>query len=106
MGEPRNIKNTAFKIETSLALPDDEVQLWRLDLESLRADEARWKEVLSPDETSRASRFHFAVDRRRFVVARAISRVLVMGCLKPDRKCLTVGGWKRGRPGTSPGCAD
>ncbi len=106
MGEPRNIKNTAFKIETSLALPDDEVQLWRLDLESLRADEARWKEVLSPDETSRASRFHFAVDRQRFVASRAFLRTILGGYLTTDAKDLTFAYSKRDKPHLGPAYAD
>ena len=65
-----NITNAGFQIEAPLALPEDEVQLWRVDLEAIRADESRWQEVLSFDESARASRFHFPSDRQRFVASR------------------------------------
>ena len=106
MGEPRNIKNAAFEIETSLALPDDEVQLWRIDLEALRSDEARWEEVLSPDETSRASRFHFAIDRQRFVAARALLRTILGGYLATEPMDLTFAYSKRDKPFLGPAYAD
>ncbi len=106
MGEPRNIKNSAFKIQTSLALPDDEVQLWRIELEALRSDEARWKEVLSPDETSRAARFHFAIDRQRFVAARALLRTILAGYLATEPKDLTFAYSKRDKPSLGPAYAD
>jgi 4'-phosphopantetheinyl transferase len=98
MDEPRNIKNSAFKIETPLALPDDEVQLWRVDLESIGPDEARWQKVLSPDETSRASRFHFAVDRQLFVASRALLRTILAGYLAINPKDLTFSYSKREKP--------
>lgn len=106
MGEPRNINNSAFKIETPLALPDDEVQLWRVDLESLRADEARWQEVLSPEEASRGSRFHFAGDRQRFVASRALLRTILAGYLTTDPKKLTFAYSKGDKPSLCPAYAD
>lgn len=106
MGEPRNIKNSAFKIEAPLALPNDEVQLWRVDLESLGADEVRWIEVLSPDETSRASRFHFAIDRQRFVASRALLRTILGGYLTTNPKDLTFTYSKKDKPSLGPDYAD
>jgi 4'-phosphopantetheinyl transferase len=106
MGEPRNIENSAFKIETPLVLSEDEVQLWRVDLESIRSDEARWKEVLSPDEARRASRFHFAIDRQRFVAARALLRMILAGYLATGPKDVTFVYSKREKPSLGPACAD
>ena len=60
-----------------LALAEDEVQLWRVDLEAIRSDESRWQRVLSPDESKRASRFHFVSDRQRFVASRALLRTIL-----------------------------
>ncbi len=58
------------------------MHLWRVDLEAIRADESRWQEVLSPDEATRASRFHFRRDRQRFVASRALLRTILAGYLR------------------------
>jgi 4'-phosphopantetheinyl transferase len=81
MSQNMNITDPSFRIETGLALPEDEVQLWRVDLEAIRAEESRWREVLSDDETKRASRFHFPADRQRFVAARALLRKILAAYL-------------------------
>jgi 4'-phosphopantetheinyl transferase len=81
MRKPRNITNPSFKIDAHLTLPEDEVQLWRVDLEAIRSDESRWQQVLSLDESKRASRFHFPSDRQRFVAARALLRAMLAGYL-------------------------
>jgi len=72
-----NITDSGFKIDAPLALPEDEVQLWRVDLEAICSDESRWQRVLSPDENKRASRFHFPIDRQRFVASRACLRTIL-----------------------------
>jgi len=81
-----NITNLNFRIDAPLALPDDEVQLWRVDLEAIRSEESRWQEVLSSDERKRASRFHFPKDRQLFVASRALLRSILAGylTLRPD----------------------
>src|SRR5580698_659102 len=81
MRKPRNITNSSFKIDAHLTLPEDEVQLWRVDLEAIRTEESRWQQVLSFDESKRASRFHFPSDRQRFVAARALLRTMLAGYL-------------------------
>ena len=67
-----NITDSGFQIEARLALPEDEVQLWRVNLEAIGAEESRWQKILSSDESTRASRFHFSRDRQRFVAGRAL----------------------------------
>jgi 4'-phosphopantetheinyl transferase len=106
MGEPRNIRNSGFNIAAPLTLADDEVQLWRVDLESLRADETRWQGMLSPDEASRASRFHFAADRQRFVASRALLRTILASYLTTDPKELTFAYSKTDKPFLGPAHAD
>lgn len=60
-----------------LALAARSIAGWRIDLEQPDEVVAALGDVLSPDESERASRFVFARDRRRFVVTRASLRVLL-----------------------------
>jgi 4'-phosphopantetheinyl transferase len=50
---------------------------WAVPLAVDQATELASAQLLSPDETARAARFHFPVDRRRYVVARAALRLLL-----------------------------
>jgi 4'-phosphopantetheinyl transferase len=84
MSQIMNITGSRFQIESPLALPEDEVQLWRMDLHAVGADESRWQRVLSVDEAARASRFHFARDRQRYVAARALLRTILASYLETD----------------------
>jgi 4'-phosphopantetheinyl transferase len=78
-----NITDSNFEMGR-LALAEDAVQLWRVDLEAIRPEESRWQEVLSSDEERRAARFHFAADRQRFVAARALLRIILAGFLATE----------------------
>ena len=49
----------------------DEVHLWRWPLDIAPHDLAAAWTILDPDERARADRFHFPLDRTRFVAARA-----------------------------------
>ncbi|MGA7504860.1 MAG: 4'-phosphopantetheinyl transferase superfamily protein [Candidatus Sulfotelmatobacter sp.] len=83
-----NIARSGFEIASALELPDNEVHLWRIDFDAVRSEEARWQRTLSPDETARASRFHFAVDRQRYAISRGVLRTIVAGYLATDAKNL------------------
>jgi len=50
-----------------------EVHVWRVNLERT-ADYAESVSILSPDEQTRASKFRFEADRRRYVATRALVR--------------------------------
>jgi 4'-phosphopantetheinyl transferase len=102
MSETMNIITSDFRIESPLMLPQDEVQLWRADLEAIGAEESRWQSVLSPDELTRASRFHFSRDRQRFVAARALLRTILAGYLRMDAQSLTFSYSKREKPFLGP----
>ena len=55
-----------------------EADLWRISLDT-PSDEIvmQLRELLSPDEEERASRFYFARDGRRFIVGRGVLRILL-----------------------------
>ncbi|MGB8751775.1 MAG: 4'-phosphopantetheinyl transferase superfamily protein [Candidatus Sulfotelmatobacter sp.] len=98
MGQIKNIADSSFQIGSLLPLPEDEVQLWRIDLEALGVDESRWQGVLSADEAARASRFHFARDRQRFVAARALLRIILASYLETDASSLRFSYSKKEKP--------
>src|SRR6267154_2702434 len=98
MSQMMNIVDANFEIEGPIALPKDEVQLWRVDLEAIRAAEPRWQAMLSSDEASRASRFHFPVDRQRFVATRALLRTILAGYLVMDPKDVSFSYSKEEKP--------
>jgi 4'-phosphopantetheinyl transferase len=102
MSQIMNITDSGFQIESPLVLPEDEVQLWRIDLEALGADESRWQRVLSADEAARASRFHFARDRQRFVAARAVLRTILASYLEIDAVSLRFSYSKKEKPSLGP----
>lgn len=55
----------------------DIVQIWQIPLEVSESALNQYFICLSPDEKSRANRFKFADDRRRYVVARGVLRHLL-----------------------------
>jgi 4'-phosphopantetheinyl transferase len=93
-----NITDPGFKVEAPLTLPAGEVQLWRIDLEAVGADESGWQNVLSYDELERASRFHFARDRQRFAASRSVLRTLLAGYLATEPASVTISYSKNGKP--------
>jgi 4'-phosphopantetheinyl transferase len=97
-----NITDSSFRIEAPLALPEDEVHLWRADLEALRGDELRWQKLLSPDELTRSARFHFARDRQRFVASRALLRSILASYLAQNPNSLNFSYSKKEKPFLGP----
>jgi len=82
-----HISGPDFQLAAPLALPDDEVHLWRIDLAAVAPAEKRWQKILSPDERARAARFHFERDRQHFIATRALLRMLLgsyVGSEPPD----------------------
>ena len=55
----------------------DEVHIWRARVDAPRQVIQELRGVLSPDEHEKADRFHFDVDRRRFVIGRSALRMLL-----------------------------
>ena len=101
-----NIADSGFEIESHLPLPENEVQLWRVDLEAIGAGESRWQRLLSSDELARASRFHFSRDRQRFVTSRALLRTILGSYLSIDPDRLSFSYSKKEKPSLGPTHAD
>jgi 4'-phosphopantetheinyl transferase len=106
MSQTMNITDSSFQIEAPLALPIDEVHLWRVDLDAIGGDESRWQQALSPDELMRAARFHFPRDRRRFVASRALLRSILAGYLAIDSAGVSFSYSKREKPSLGPAHAN
>ena len=66
------------------ALPDGAIHLWRANLDLDAATIAGYRELLAPDELTRAGRYRRARDRDRFIVARGTLRVLLGRYLARD----------------------
>jgi 4'-phosphopantetheinyl transferase len=65
----------------------DEVHLWRVQLSEENEQDLR--AILTSDEIQRADRFHFAADRRRYTVTRALLRTILGEYLRaaPESLC-------------------
>jgi len=96
-----NIANGDFQIAPILELPDNEVHLWRIDLDALRQSEAHWQKTLSSEEAARAARFHFAVDRQRFSISRGVLRTILAGYLQTEAKSLSFSYSPKEKPSLS-----
>jgi len=97
-----NISDTTFQLETRIALPEDEVQLWQIDLASVAPAERRWEQILSADERSRAARFHFARDRQFFTATRAILRMILGSYLDSNPSELVLQYSEKEKPSLHP----
>jgi 4'-phosphopantetheinyl transferase len=105
VSDSKNISNIEFEAPSELSLPENEVHLWRIDLDQVGGAEANWKRVLSPDEVARALRFHFARDRQNFTATRALLRILLgtyIGC-RPEKVALIYGDKEKPSLDATPG---
>jgi len=93
MAEPRWISPAAFPV-----LSRDAVHVWRGMLDLPAPSVARSAGLLSPEEQARASRFHFARDRRRFILAHGMLRSVVGAYLATAPSALRFERHPRGKP--------
>jgi 4'-phosphopantetheinyl transferase len=66
----------------NLVLSEDEVHIWRADLDLVESSLSTFLQLLSPDEKNRAQKFRFVGDRHNFIAARGILRSLIGKYLK------------------------
>jgi 4'-phosphopantetheinyl transferase len=64
-------------IKDRLILEKDEAHLWYFDLDNAKKEHDLIKSLLSQDELNRAASFHFEKDRKRYICARGILRLLI-----------------------------
>lgn len=81
-----------------LTLQSEDVHVWRASLDLGPPVLARLWAVLSEDEQSRARRFHFERDRRRFVAARGQLRVLLGHYLGQHASSMSFAYEENGKP--------
>ncbi len=97
-----NVTHWSFSIDPRLVLPENEVHLWRADLDSMRAEQFRGLDILSADERIRSSRFHFPADRERFTAARAWLRYILAAYLQTDPRELAFDYSLKEKPALAP----
>jgi 4'-phosphopantetheinyl transferase len=97
-----NISDAAFQIEARIALPEDEVHLWQVNLAVVAKAEQRWEGILSADERVRAARFHFAQDRQYFTATRALLRMILGSYVDSDPKKLVFRYSEKEKPSLAP----
>lgn len=86
---------------SDLTLSSDDIHIWRASLEQ-PAERVHWlAQMLSEDEMSRAERFHFERDRRRFIVARGVLREILGQYLDIEPSRLRFSYGKHGKPSLS-----
>lgn len=81
-----------------VALPDPAIQVWQVNLDFDAEQVEQCSQLLSSDERSRATRFHLQHDRRRFVVARGMLRVLLGKHFDVEPGMITFAYTERGKP--------
>ena len=94
-----NSRDSVWKIPLrSPTLKDNEIHVWRANLELSPPKIERLTALLSSDEIARADRFRFPQHRRRFIVARGILRQLLGDYLSVAPHSLNFAYEARGKP--------
>lgn len=81
-----------------LRLRDREVHIFCSSLAVPSAQNTKLQEVLSEDERTRANRFHFEKDRRRFAISRAVLREILGQLLGLPGRSLVFSSGPHGKP--------
>lgn len=87
----------------ALALPENEVHVWRVALDPPTARIEELKETLSTDESRRASRFHLEAHRGHYIVARGVLRALLSRYLDRPPEALRFIYGEHGKPALDEG---
>jgi len=82
----------------TVTLGDDDLHVWLATLDLPRSTVDRLRQLLSSDETVRADRFHFAIDRDRFIVARGYLRTILGKYISTDPSEIRLSYGEFGKP--------
>jgi len=58
-------------------LEENEVHIWNFDLDKINSQKERFEKILSNDELTRADKFHFEIDKVRYICSRGLLRILL-----------------------------
>lgn len=75
-----------------------EIHLWQAPNEVGGEEYQKLRELLSPDEIARASRFRFEHDRMQYVVGRTLLRLLLAAYLQTDARTIGFHYTSKGKP--------
>jgi len=79
-------------------LLDNEIHIWRINLDALAEKLAGLKSLLSEDEKEKADHYYFEKDAKRYQVARSVLRILLAKYLNAAPDCLEFDQNPYGRP--------
>ena len=100
-GKPRECASLATE-PVRIALPGTDIDVWMMCLDLMPVQVRQWENLLSDDEASRAARFHFERDRRRFIAARGTLRLLLGGYLEMAPAAIKFNYGATGKPAIAP----
>ncbi|MDZ8259996.1 4'-phosphopantetheinyl transferase HetI [Nostoc sp. ChiQUE01b] len=83
---------------TDLTLLQDEIHVWRIDLDQPELHLQNLAATLSSDETARAERFYFQEHRQRFIAGRGILRTILGRYLDVQPRQVEFNYQRRGKP--------
>ena len=83
---------------TDLNLANNEVHIWRANLDLAAEKVNQLATIISPDEQQRAERFHFQQHRNRFIVGRGMLRQILGNYLNIEPNKLEFAYSDRGKP--------
>jgi 4'-phosphopantetheinyl transferase len=78
------------------------VDIWRVQIQMPKYSQKRLEVALSAEESERAARFHFPVDRNRFIVAHGCLRDILTRYLHCEAGQLSFSNGKYGKPALVP----
>jgi 4'-phosphopantetheinyl transferase len=58
-------------------LEENEVHIWNFDLDKINSQIEQLEKILSNDELIRADKFHFEIDKVRYICSRGLLRILL-----------------------------
>jgi 4'-phosphopantetheinyl transferase len=93
-----NHQTTWLAAPADTILPEDELHVWRADLDQDPSITNNLEADLSEDERARANKFHFARDRSRFIVARGLLRTTLAAYLGQEPAALHFCYGPQGKP--------
>lgn len=79
-------------------LPNNEVHVWRAQLNQPAQRVQQLQQILSNDECLRTERFHFDRDRKRFIVSQGMLRMIIGYYIDKEPSRLQFHSGQRGKP--------